>query len=105
MADPQKLYRLLATPGIEVTNLHFVGDEVVWVTWKCAEEENMPVLRHTDEVIGAYVTTGGRLKLYSYLNTLKDMAIYCDTDSVFYILEVGATSGSDVWRQVRRHYQ
>ena len=66
IADPQELFRFLATPGIEVTNLLFAGDEVVWVTWKyMEEEENMPVLRHTNEVIGAYVTTGARLKLYS----------------------------------------
>jgi len=59
IAVTQELYRFLATPGIEVTNLLFAGDEVVWVTWKYMEEvENMPVLRHTNEVIGAYVTTG-----------------------------------------------
>jgi hypothetical protein len=57
IADPQELYRFLATPGTEVTNLLFAGNEVVWVTWRYVEEEeNMPVLRHTNEVIGAYVT-------------------------------------------------
>ena len=30
--DPQELYRFLATTGIEVTNLLFAGDEMVWVT-------------------------------------------------------------------------
>jgi hypothetical protein len=75
IADPQELFRFLATPGIEVTNL-FATEEVMWVTWKCAEEkENMPVLRHTNEVIGAYVTTEARLKLYSYLEKLKERAI------------------------------
>jgi len=45
----------------------------------------MPVLRHTNEVIKAYVTTGARLKLYLYLDALKERAIYCDNDSVIYI--------------------
>ena len=54
ISDPQELFRFLATPEIEVNNLLFAGDEVVWVTWKYVEEEqNMPVLRHTNEVIGA----------------------------------------------------
>jgi hypothetical protein len=51
IADPQAFHRFLATPGIEVTNLLFAGDEVVWVTWKYVEEEeNVPVLRHTKSV-------------------------------------------------------
>jgi hypothetical protein len=49
------------------------------------EEENMPVLRHTNEVIGAFVTTGARLKLYTLLAALNENAIYCDTDSVIYM--------------------
>jgi len=52
-------------------------------------EKNMPVLCHTNEVIGAYVTTGARLKLYTYLDSLKEGAIYCDTDSVIYIQKCG----------------
>jgi len=42
-------------------------------------------LRHTNEVIGAYVTAGARIHLYRYLDRLRENAIYCDTDSVIYI--------------------
>jgi hypothetical protein len=48
IADPQELFQFLAMPGTEVTNLLFAGDDVAWVTWKYAEEEIMPVLRHTN---------------------------------------------------------
>ena len=66
IAEPQEIFRFLATQCIEETNLLFVGDEMVWVTWKYAEgEEYMPVLRHTNEVIGIYVATRARLKRYS----------------------------------------
>jgi hypothetical protein len=86
IAYPQELYRFLATPGIEVTNLLFAGDGVVWVRWRCVEEEeNMSVLRHKNEVIGAYMTTGARLKLYAYIAALNENAIYCDTDFVIYV--------------------
>jgi hypothetical protein len=90
IADPHERFRFLATPGVKVTNLVFAGDDVVWVTWKYVEEEeNMPALRHTKEVIGAYVTTEARLKLYTYLDSLKKRATYCDTDSVIYVQKCG----------------
>ena len=49
----------------------------------------MASLRHTNEVIGAFVTAEARIHLYSYLDRLQDKAIYCDTDSVLYIQQVG----------------
>ena len=45
----------------------------------------MPSLRHTNEVIGAYVTAGARIHFYRYLDRLQENAIYCDTDSVIYV--------------------
>ena len=50
----------------------------------------MPTLRHTNEIIGAYVTTGARINLYRYLDRLGEDAMYCDTDSVIYIQPKGA---------------
>ena len=56
ITGPNELYVFLATPGIEVTNLAFASDEVVWHSWKVCAEENVPYLPHTNEVIGAYVS-------------------------------------------------
>jgi len=42
----------------------------------------VPNLRHTNEVIGAYVTAGARIHLYSYSDRQLENAIYRDTDSV-----------------------
>jgi len=53
ISDPQKLYRFLATPGIEVTNLLFAGDDVVWISWQHAEEVRVANLRHTNDLITA----------------------------------------------------
>ena len=53
------------------------------------EEEKMSVLRHTNTAIGTYARTGARLKLYTYLDSLQEKAIYCDTDSVIYIQKCG----------------
>jgi hypothetical protein len=83
--DPQELYRFLETPGIEVAALVFASDEVVFASWRYIADETVPNIPHTNEVIGAYVTAGAIIHLYSYLAMLKQMALYCDTDSVIYI--------------------
>jgi len=67
-SNPHALYRFLATPGNEVANLMFASDDVDWASWRFMAEEEIPSLRHTNEVIGAYVTAGARLHLYSYLD-------------------------------------
>jgi len=85
ITEHQELYRFLATPGVEVANLVFASDDVVWASWGFVAEEEIPSLRHTNEVIGAYVTAGARLHLYTYLDRLQERAIYCDTDSVVYV--------------------
>jgi hypothetical protein len=84
-SSPQELYRFLVMPGIEVQNMVFASDYVVWIAWRYADEELVPSLRHTNEVIGAYVTAGARIHLYSFLDRLQDKAIYTDTDSVIYV--------------------
>jgi hypothetical protein len=76
------------TPDIEVTNLVFASDELVWAAWTFVEED-VPNVRHTNEVVGAYVTAGARLHLYSYLDKLQRRAIYCDTDSVLFVQPSG----------------
>ena len=51
ITEPKELYNFLATPGIEVTNLAFANDDIVWISWKLAAEEHVPNLRHTNEII------------------------------------------------------
>jgi hypothetical protein len=63
IADPQKLFRILAMPGVEVTSILFFADRRGGMGHVKYADKNMPILRYTNEVIGAYVTTGARLKL------------------------------------------
>ena len=88
--EPKAVYGFLSTPGI-VTNLVIASDDVVWITWKYAAEEQVPSLRHTNEVIGAYVTAGARIHLYRYVDRLGTNAMYCDTDTMIYIQPKGGT--------------
>ena len=85
ITDPQELNRFLATQVIEVANLVFASHDVVWASWRFEAEEEIPSLRHTNEFIGAYVTAGARVPLYTYLDRLQERAIYCDRDSVVYV--------------------
>ena len=83
--DRKALYRCLVTPGFEVASMTFASDEVVWASWRFTEEERIPNLRHTNEVIGAYVKAGVHLHLYYYLDKLQERAIYCHTESVIFV--------------------
>ena len=84
-SNHRKLYGFLATPDIEFMTLVFANDNEVWVSSKYGAQEHVPSSRHTNEVIGAYVTAGARIHLYRYLDRLKENSIYCDTDWVIYI--------------------
>jgi len=42
ITEPKELYGFLATPGIEVVNLVFASDDVVWLSWKRGAEEDVP---------------------------------------------------------------
>ena len=57
----------------------------MWLAWRQAEESRMQTLRHTNDVIGNYVTAGARLLLYGYLDKLQERALNTDTDSVVFI--------------------
>jgi len=56
--EPKDLYGFLSTPGIEVMNLVFASDDVVWISWKYRVEEKVPVLRHTKYVMGLTSSLG-----------------------------------------------
>jgi len=85
ISQPAELYRFLVTPGVEVQNVLFDSDDVVWISSQYSADERVPSLRHTNEVIGAYVTAGARIHLYGFLDKLQEKAIYTDTDSVIFI--------------------
>jgi hypothetical protein len=82
ITDPLELYRFLSMPEIEVANLVFANDTMVWASWRFIAVEKVPSLGHTNEVIGAYVTAGARIHLYDYVDRLQERAMYCDRFSL-----------------------
>ena len=85
ISQPAEMYRFLVTPCVEVQSMLCANDYVVWISWQYSAVERVPSLRHTNEVIGAYVTAGARIYLYGFLDKLQEKTIYCDTDSVIFV--------------------
>jgi hypothetical protein len=85
------MYRFLAVPGVEITNLAFASDEV-WFSWKLSVEVHVLNLPHTNEVIYYYISAGARIHLYRFLDWLHENAMYCDTDSFIFIQPSGEPS-------------
>ena len=63
ITEPHEMYRFLATAGVEVTNLAFASDDVVWLSLKLSKEENVPKAHYTNEVFGAYIIAGARFSV------------------------------------------
>ena len=84
ISEPRELFSFIATP-VQLSNMMFANDEVVWISCHHSEESRVPTLGHANEVIAGYVTTGARMHLYSYLDKLQDKNRYCDADSFVYI--------------------
>jgi hypothetical protein len=89
ISDPIERCRFLTTPRIEVTSLLFASDEVVCVSWRYSDEQQVPSLKHTSEVLGAYVTAGARLRLYHFLDKVQENAQYSDFYSIIYVQKNG----------------
>jgi len=85
ISQPAELYRFLVTPGVEVQNVLFANDDVVWISWQYSADERVPSLRHTNEVMGAYVNAGARIHLYGFLDKLQEKAINTETDCAIFI--------------------
>ena len=88
ITEPIKFYHLLSDDGFEVSDVHHVNNDCLYVSYKKSKEFQTPAL-NTNVIIASKVTTHDRLELYSYLKQLKDRAMYCDTDSVIYRHIVG----------------
>ncbi|CAC5372370.1 unnamed protein product [Mytilus coruscus] len=61
---------------------------MVEMRWR-NKEEFIEISGRTNVVIAAYITAQARLKLYGYLEKLRDRVLYTDTDSVIFIVKQG----------------
>ncbi|KAJ8914447.1 hypothetical protein NQ315_011388 [Exocentrus adspersus] len=79
-----EFFAMLSNSSLVINSALPVNEKTLIVNYELRDEACDP-LTSVNVVIAAYVTTQARLKLYSYLEQLKDRALYYDTDSVIYI--------------------
>ncbi len=84
--DPAEFFKLVTDDTNLIESVFMVNPEMVSVTYS-KEEEFVDVLTMTNVVIAAFTTSQARLKLYSYLEQLKERAMYMDTGKQFQLTE------------------
>lgn len=67
ITDPPVLYWFPANSVVEVMNVPFASLDVVW---HFIEKVKIPLLRHTNEVIEAYLAASPRWKLHLLLGLI-----------------------------------
>ena len=88
ITKPRRFDHLLSDDVFEVSDIHHVNDDCLYMSYNKSKEFQTPAL-NTNVIISSYVMTHARLELYSYLEQLTDRALYCDTDYVIYRHIVG----------------
>ncbi|MCG8432162.1 MAG: hypothetical protein MJA29_13455, partial [Candidatus Omnitrophica bacterium] len=83
ITDPKEYFDLLLDDTVEVTNIRYIGEETVEMTWHY-KDQFVQASNKVNVIIAAYTTAHARLKLYSVLEQLGDRALYADTDSVIF---------------------
>ena len=67
--------------GRIIHSINLVSDNVVAVT-STMDDDFVEIMGNTNPVIAAYVTAQARLKLYGYIENLKDRLLYFDSKFV-----------------------
>ncbi|XP_041485956.1 uncharacterized protein LOC121432163 [Lytechinus variegatus] len=84
LLDPARLYEILTSDDTEVTEVHFINDDVAEV--RSVKKDDFEVMNPKSSVIiAAFTTAQARLKLFDVLDRLGERVLYYDTDSIIYI--------------------
>ena len=87
---PHELFNVLTDSANQVQSLRLCTDELMEVVYKQTPDNDLPSAK-TNIFIACFTTCWARLKLYSYLDRLKEQVLYYDTDSVIYTWKEGQT--------------
>ena len=85
---PHELFNVLTDSANHVQSLRLCTDELMEVVYKQTPDNDLPSAK-TNIFIACFTTCWARLKLYSYLDRLKEQVLYYDTDSVIYCWRPG----------------
>ena len=88
---PHELFEYLNNSLMVVHAICIFSEDVLEVAFSYADEDASKG-KKTNILIAAFTTAQARLKLYSYLDPLRDQVLYYDTDSVIYSCKPGQTT-------------
>ena len=88
ITDPATFMDLLSSDQQEVTNVNFINDEMVELSWRY-KKDFIDSSNRTNVIVAAYTSAQARIKLYSYLDSLQERVLYCDTDSIVFTRKQG----------------
>ncbi|GAB0086737.1 Beta-mannosidase [Sergentomyia squamirostris] len=83
-----ELNEIVSSEDISIMDLYPAGEKQIFVSWKHIDVAN-PVQKNTNMGVGICTTTNARIKLYSILSKLGRNILYCDTDSVIFVVPAG----------------
>ncbi|XP_053393861.1 uncharacterized protein LOC128555496 isoform X1 [Mercenaria mercenaria] len=88
ISDPCDFFEMMTNDQQVVKNVRFVNEGYVQLDW-IYNEDFIETSSRTNVIIAAYTTAQARLKLHSFLQTLINRALYCDTDSIIFTSSPG----------------
>ncbi|XP_074619749.1 uncharacterized protein LOC141878657 [Acropora palmata] len=83
VTTPARFYDLLRDASVVIHAVRVANENMLDVTYNLTDQTALKSDR-TNIFVAAFTTCWARLKLYSYLEMVKDNALYYDTDSVIY---------------------
>ena len=83
MTDEGRYFEILENGELEITGGMIISQDLVSVHYK-RREDCVPVANNTNPGLASFVTTYGRLRLYTCMEELGPRLAYGDTDSVIY---------------------
>lgn len=92
--DQSSLHDLLFSTHIEIHDIYFPNESLVWVTWKYRDETTNFVERTSKNIClsaASYTTSSARIILYNELVQAGNTLLYTDTDSLYWIEKKNST--------------
>ncbi|XP_055714985.1 uncharacterized protein LOC129809195 isoform X2 [Phlebotomus papatasi] len=87
-SSQEELMAFVTNEGIEVHQLNLCGPNKIFVTWSHLTD-CLPESKHVNLGVGICTTTNARIALYKALSRVGKNVLYCDTDSIIYLVPKG----------------
>lgn len=83
VTEPEEYFKIIRDQDNVVSTVTLHGEDVIGISYKKTEEAEEP-LQIGNVALACFVTSYARLKLYSYLEKLRERVLYFDTGKFFF---------------------